>query len=147
MTPYPAQDAEAIRRGYEQYAPLSVPPGDVLRSQIQADLAAGRAAPQHRAGGRCLRSGGSALYRHPRDWLHRLEPGGLGSRPDARAAVVRPALLATGNRPPGEPGPDGATPGQWPALQRRTAGGRCHLADPTGPDVGRRLPRRYGGSA
>jgi len=27
MTPCPAQDAEAIRRGYEQYAPLSVPPG------------------------------------------------------------------------------------------------------------------------
>lgn len=27
MTPYPAQDAEAIRRGYEQYAPPSVPPG------------------------------------------------------------------------------------------------------------------------
>ena len=27
MTPYPAQDAEAIRRGYEQYAPPPVPPG------------------------------------------------------------------------------------------------------------------------
>jgi uncharacterized RDD family membrane protein YckC len=27
MTPYPAQDAEAIRRGYEQYAPPSVPLG------------------------------------------------------------------------------------------------------------------------
>ena len=27
MTPYPAQDAAAIRRGYEQYAPASVPPG------------------------------------------------------------------------------------------------------------------------
>jgi uncharacterized RDD family membrane protein YckC len=27
MTPYPTQDAEAIRRGYEQYAPASVPPG------------------------------------------------------------------------------------------------------------------------
>ena len=26
MTPYPAQDAEAIRRGYEQYAPPQVPP-------------------------------------------------------------------------------------------------------------------------
>lgn len=27
MTPYPAQDAEPIRRGYQQYAPPSVPPG------------------------------------------------------------------------------------------------------------------------
>jgi uncharacterized RDD family membrane protein YckC len=27
MTPYPAQDAEAISRGYEQYAPPPVPPG------------------------------------------------------------------------------------------------------------------------
>ena len=27
MAPYPAQDAEAIRRGYEQYAPPAVPPG------------------------------------------------------------------------------------------------------------------------
>ena len=27
MTPYPAQDAEAIRRGYEQYAPPPVPQG------------------------------------------------------------------------------------------------------------------------
>jgi uncharacterized RDD family membrane protein YckC len=27
MTPYPAQDAEAIRRGYEQYAPPPVLPG------------------------------------------------------------------------------------------------------------------------
>jgi uncharacterized RDD family membrane protein YckC len=27
MTPYPARDAEAIRRGYEQYAPPPVPPG------------------------------------------------------------------------------------------------------------------------
>ena len=27
MTPYPAQDAGAIRRGYEQYAPPPVPPG------------------------------------------------------------------------------------------------------------------------
>jgi uncharacterized RDD family membrane protein YckC len=27
MTPYPDQDAEAIRRGYGQYAPLPVPPG------------------------------------------------------------------------------------------------------------------------
>jgi len=27
MTPYPAQDAEAIRRGYGQYAPLSVHQG------------------------------------------------------------------------------------------------------------------------
>ncbi|MGH3232116.1 MAG: RDD family protein [Streptosporangiaceae bacterium] len=27
LSPYPAQDAEAIRRGYEQYAPPSVPPG------------------------------------------------------------------------------------------------------------------------
>ncbi len=27
MTPYPVQDAEAIRRGYEQYAPPPVPPG------------------------------------------------------------------------------------------------------------------------
>jgi uncharacterized RDD family membrane protein YckC len=27
MTPYPVQDAEAIRRGYEQYAPPQVPPG------------------------------------------------------------------------------------------------------------------------
>ena len=27
MTPYPAQDAEAIRRGYEQFAPPSVPAG------------------------------------------------------------------------------------------------------------------------
>ena len=27
MTPYPAQDAEAIRRGYEQYASPPVPPG------------------------------------------------------------------------------------------------------------------------
>jgi uncharacterized RDD family membrane protein YckC len=27
MTPYPAQDAEAIRRGYEQNAPPPVPPG------------------------------------------------------------------------------------------------------------------------
>jgi uncharacterized RDD family membrane protein YckC len=27
VTPYPAQDAEAIRRGYEQHAPPSVPPG------------------------------------------------------------------------------------------------------------------------
>ena len=27
MTPYPAQDEETIRRGYEQYAPAPVPPG------------------------------------------------------------------------------------------------------------------------
>ena len=27
MTPYPVQDAEAIRRGYAQYAPPPVPPG------------------------------------------------------------------------------------------------------------------------
>jgi uncharacterized RDD family membrane protein YckC len=27
MTPYPAQDAEAVRRGHEQYAPPPVPPG------------------------------------------------------------------------------------------------------------------------
>jgi uncharacterized RDD family membrane protein YckC len=27
MTPYPARDAEAIRHGYEQYAPPPVPPG------------------------------------------------------------------------------------------------------------------------
>ena len=27
MTPYPAQDAEAMRRGYEQYASPPVPPG------------------------------------------------------------------------------------------------------------------------
>src|ERR1017187_9491207 len=27
MTPYPAQDAEVIRRGYEQNAPPQVPPG------------------------------------------------------------------------------------------------------------------------
>jgi uncharacterized RDD family membrane protein YckC len=27
LTPYPAQDAEGIRRGYEQFAPPSVPPG------------------------------------------------------------------------------------------------------------------------
>ena len=27
LTPYPAQDAEAIRRGYGQFAPPSVPPG------------------------------------------------------------------------------------------------------------------------
>jgi hypothetical protein len=27
MTPYPAQDAEATRRGYEQYASPPVPPG------------------------------------------------------------------------------------------------------------------------
>ena len=27
LTPYPAQDPEAVRRGYEQYAPLSAPSG------------------------------------------------------------------------------------------------------------------------
>jgi uncharacterized RDD family membrane protein YckC len=40
MTPYPAQDAEAIRRGYEQYAAPQVPPG------MYADHKSGLVLPQ-----------------------------------------------------------------------------------------------------
>ncbi len=41
MTPYPAQDAEPVKRGYQQYAPPSVPPGMYYERESRLTLPQG----------------------------------------------------------------------------------------------------------